>query len=64
LMSVIGAFYYLRLIKVMYFDKPSDQTALQAPKDMQIAISVNALLVLALGIYPGALMAICAITFS
>ncbi|MDF1587844.1 MAG: NADH-quinone oxidoreductase subunit NuoN [Gammaproteobacteria bacterium] len=63
-MSVIGAFYYLRLIKVMYFDKPSDQNALQAPKDMQIAISVNALLVLALGISPGALMAICTITFS
>ncbi len=63
-MSVIGAFYYLRLIKVMYFDKPIDHNALEAPKDMQIAISVNALLVLALGISPGALMAICATTFS
>lgn len=63
-MSVIGAFYYLRLIKVMYFDKPIVEYTIDAPKDMQIAISVNALLVLALGISPGALMAICATTFS
>lgn len=63
-MSVIGAFYYLRLIKVMYFDKAVDHNPLVAPKDMQIAISVNALLVLALGVSPGALLAICAATFS
>lgn len=65
LMSVVGAFYYLRMIKVMYFDKPSDeQVVIDAPADMRIMLSVNAMAVLALGISPGALMAICATVFS
>lgn len=64
LMSVIGAFYYLRIIKVMYFDKPDQQAELQAPTDMRIMISVNGLAVLALGIFPGAVLAICIATFS
>jgi len=64
LMSVIGAFYYLRMIKVMYFDSPAEQYEIQAPKDMCIMLSSNALLVLALGIFPGSLMAICITVFS
>lgn len=65
LMSVIGAFYYLRVIKVMYFDKAEEpQQMLQAPMDMQAMVSVNAIMVLVLGIFPGTLLAICANVFS
>jgi len=65
MMSVIGAFYYLRIIKVMYFDKPEaeQEIALQAPIDMKVMISVNALAVLALGLFPGSLLAVCARVF-
>ena len=64
LMSVIGAFYYLRIIKVMYFDKPVQYEALEAPTDMRVMISVNALTVFALGLFPGSLLAICAAVFT
>lgn len=57
--SVIGAFYYLRIVKLMYFDKPADSAPLQAGMDTQIALSVNGLAMLALGIYPAGLMAWC-----
>jgi NADH-quinone oxidoreductase subunit N len=62
--SVIGAFYYLRVIKVMYFDKPVVEHQLEAPGSMQIMLSANAMLVLALGIFPGMLMEICSIVFA
>ncbi len=64
LMSVIGAFYYLRIIKVMYFDKPEQSEPLEAPIDMRVMISVNALTVFALGLFPGSLLAVCAMVFS
>jgi NADH-quinone oxidoreductase subunit N len=65
LMSVIGAYYYLRIIKVMYFDDPPvEQHIIEAPADMRVMISVNALAVLALGIFPGSLLTICTIVFS
>jgi len=57
--SVIGAFYYLRIIKLMYFDRAEDDTPLCSPFDMNAVMSVNGLAVLALGIYPSALMALC-----
>ncbi len=63
LMSVIGAFYYLRIIKVMYFDKPIHHEKLHAPVDMRIMFSVNALTVFALGIFPGSLLALCMSVF-
>ena len=63
-MSVIGAFYYLRIIKVMYFENPIEQIKLQAPMDMRILLSSNALLVLFLGIFPSSLMTICITIFS
>lgn len=62
-MSVIGAFYYLRIIKVMYFDAPVQNELLEAPTDMRVMISANALTVLLLGIFPGALLALCASVF-
>ncbi len=63
-MSVIGAYYYLRIIKVMYFDKAVQHEALQAPVDMRVMFSVNALTVFALGIFPGSLLALCMSVFS
>jgi NADH-quinone oxidoreductase subunit N len=60
LFSVIGAFYYLRIIKLMYFDAPLDDTPIRPEGDMAILMSTNGLAVLALGIMPQPLMALCA----
>lgn len=59
-MSVIGAFYYLRVVKYMYFDKPTDDAALNREADMGVVLSINGLLVLGLGIFPGILMSLAA----
>ncbi len=58
--SIIGAFYYLRIIKLMYFDKPQDETPIIAGMDTRIALSVNGLAMLGLGMFPAALLSICA----
>ena len=60
LFSLIGAFYYLRVVKVMYFDAPADDTPLAAPLDMRILISANGLAVAFLGIFPQVIMSLCA----
>jgi NADH-quinone oxidoreductase subunit N len=60
LMSLIGAFYYLRLVKVMYFDAPTQTAPIQAGLDARTVLSLNGALVLVLGILPGGLMALCA----
>lgn len=60
LFSVIGAFYYLRVIKYMYFDKPEDERPLVAGMDFRVVLSANSLAVLLLGVFPGSLMALCA----
>ena len=62
--SVIGAFYYLRIIKFMYFDKADDATPLKTNFDMSVVLSTNGLAVLALGIYPTSLMTLCATVIS
>lgn len=59
-MSLIGAFYYLRLIKVMYFDEPITATHVVAPLDVRVVLGINGALVLILGLLPGGLMALCA----
>lgn len=58
-LSVIGAFYYLRAIKMMYFDKPDNTTPIEAELDFTVLLSVNGLLMVVLGIFPSALMGIC-----
>ncbi len=64
-MSVIGAFYYLRVIKLMYFDNPSaDAQPVQAGFDFCLLLSVNGLLMLGLGILPGGLMSVCSAVLS
>ncbi len=62
--SVIGAFYYLRVVKVIYFDKPMDNTPIKASMDIRMALSINGVAILALGLYPTALIALCINTFS
>ena len=59
-MSLIGAFYYLRLVKVMYFDAPTQTAPIEAGADVRAVLSLNGALVLGLGILPGGLMALCA----
>lgn len=60
LMAVIGAFYYLRIVKLMYFDEPADHNPIVNYPEMNMVLSVNALGLLALGIMPQRLMDICA----
>jgi len=57
--SIIGAFYYLRVVKVMYFDKQEDDTPIQASMDMRLLLSVNGVSILVLGIFPAALLSLC-----
>jgi NADH-quinone oxidoreductase subunit N len=60
LMAVVGAFYYLRVIKLMYFDEPTDHSPIMAPLDMRIALGVNAIGLLVIGLMPQRFMEICA----
>jgi len=60
LMSLVGAFYYLRLVKVMYFDEPITATTVVASMDVRVVLSINGALVLGLGLFPAGLMALCA----
>jgi NADH-quinone oxidoreductase subunit N len=62
--SVIGAFYYLRIVKLMYFDKPADDSpALTASFDTRLMVSLNSLLILFMGIFPGSLLGLCQAAF-
>jgi NADH-quinone oxidoreductase subunit N len=60
--SLIGAFYYLRVVKLMYFDQPADPAPIEAPTFTKVLLSTNGLAVAALGIFPQALMSLCAYT--
>jgi len=62
--SIVGAFYYLRIIKLMYFDKPEDTNPIEATPDMKAVLSVNGVMILILGIFPGGLMTLCINTMS
>src|ERR1700719_53641 len=59
LFSVVGAFYYLRVVKLMYFDDPTDSSVLGGSLLMRSLLSANALLVFILGVAPAALITIC-----
>jgi NADH-quinone oxidoreductase subunit N len=60
LFSLVAAYYYLRVVKVMYFDEPTDTAPIVATPDMRVALSVNGAFVLILGIVPQYLLALCA----
>jgi NADH-quinone oxidoreductase subunit N len=57
--SLIGAFYYLRIVKLMYFDAPQDDAPVQASGDVRAVLSVNGLAMIVLGIAPQPLMVLC-----
>jgi NADH-quinone oxidoreductase subunit N len=59
LASVVGAYYYLRVIWYMYFEDAEDKAVLQASTDMRVVLSLNSVAVLALGIVPGWLLVRC-----
>ena len=66
LFSVIGLFYYLRVIKVMYFDKPAAEqtTTIKEALDVKVLLSANSLSLILLGVFPSSLMAYCILAFS
>jgi NADH-quinone oxidoreductase subunit N len=57
--SLIGAFYYLRVVKVMFFDTPTDMAPLAAPADVRFVMTLNGAAVLAFGLLPGGLLELC-----
>jgi NADH-quinone oxidoreductase subunit N len=59
LFSAIGAFYYLRLVRLMYFEAPTDNTPLAPHTDVKVIMSLNGVAILYFGIVPGPLMALC-----
>ena len=58
-LSLVGAYYYLRVIKVMYFDEPVDTRPIESAGDVRLVMSMNGVAVLAFGILPGGLMTLC-----
>ncbi len=63
-MAVVGAFYYLRIVKVMYFDEPEDTHVIAAPVDFKTLLTINGVGVLALGLFSSGLIKLCVSAFS
>jgi len=59
LTSVVGAYYYLRIVKLMYFDEPTTSGPLEAKIGVRLVLSMNGLAILVLGLYPGVLLRLC-----
>jgi len=59
LMSLIGAYYYLRIVKVMWFDEPGQTAPLQQGQGVSALLAVNGAAVLVLGVFSAGLMAVC-----
>ncbi|KPK11338.1 MAG: NADH:ubiquinone oxidoreductase subunit N [Acidithiobacillales bacterium SG8_45] len=59
LMAVIGAYYYLRVIKLMYFDQPESSEPIAAGADMRAVLSINALALLLVLPWVGTLIDLC-----
>ncbi|HAT33580.1 MAG TPA: NADH:ubiquinone oxidoreductase subunit N, partial [Janthinobacterium sp.] len=57
--SLIGAFYYLRVVKMMWFDEPKDGAPLLVNTDMRVVLSLNGVLIVGLGLFPGSLLNVC-----
>jgi NADH-quinone oxidoreductase subunit N len=60
LMAAVGAFYYLRVVKLMYFDEPQDHSPITPSPDMALVLSINGMAILVLGLLPQRLMELCA----
>ena len=63
LFSLVGAFYYLRIVKLMYFDEPESDAPISPHGDVELLISANGMAVLLLGIFPQTLMTLCFYVF-
>ena len=61
--SVVGAFYYLRIVKLMYFDEPVTESEINAPVDLRAAISLNGIMMIGVGIFSSSLIAVCMASF-
>lgn len=61
--SVIGAFYYLRVVKLMYFDEPESDAPVTAPADFRFVLTINGVAQLLLGVFANALIALCVASF-
>ena len=59
LFSLIGAFYYLRIVKLMYFDAPLDEAPLAPDAGMRWVLGANGIAILLFGVLPGPLMTLC-----
>jgi NADH-quinone oxidoreductase subunit N len=62
--SLIGAFYYLRVVKMMWFDEPVDKAPLTAKGDVRFVLSLNGIAVVALGLLPGPLLSVCLVAMT
>jgi NADH-quinone oxidoreductase subunit N len=60
LLSLVGVFYYLRIVKLMYFDEPETDAVILPQGDFKILLSANGIAILAFGIFPQALIGFCA----
>ncbi|MEO8991846.1 MAG: NADH:ubiquinone oxidoreductase subunit N, partial [Nitrosospira sp.] len=60
LLSLVGVFYYLRIVKLMYFDEPETDVLIVPQNDVKVLISANGLAMLGFGLFPQALIALCA----
>jgi NADH-quinone oxidoreductase subunit N len=59
MMSLIGAFYYLRIVKTMYFDSPTDISTPEPAADGRFMLGLNGIAVVVLGLLPGPLLTLC-----
>jgi NADH-quinone oxidoreductase subunit N len=64
LMSLIGAFYYLRIVKLMYFDDAQDHAPLESRFDTRVLLSLNGLALLFFGVFPQQLMGMCVVALT
>ncbi len=64
LASIVGAFYYLRVVKLMYFDDPVDREPIQVRGDTRLLLSLNGAALLLLGMFPQMLMGLCALALT
>ena len=62
--SLVGAFYYLRIVKLMYFDEPVDTAPLESRGDTRLVLSMNGLALLLFGVLPQPLMGLCVIALA
>jgi NADH-quinone oxidoreductase subunit N len=62
--SLIGAYYYLRIVKLMYFDDPVDSAPLESRSDTKALLSINGLALLLLGIFPQWLLGMCVVALT